>query len=72
MTKLLLGKDHFGNSLYEGDVVMFSSEDNREFIRGTLVSGGPTTGTVRHEPDGYGRTQVRLPYGLMIKLQSDK
>lgn len=65
--KILLGQDYLGNNLYVGDEVVFMQIDYRDFMVGTLMSGGAKKGTITHEKTNTGRTTSVQYYSQMIK-----
>ena len=70
--KIFLGKDYLGNDLYVGDEVVFMQIDYRDFMVGTLMSGGAQKGTIIHEKTNRGRTTSVQYYSQMIKCVREK
>ena len=66
--KTYLGQDYFGNNLYIGDKVVFMQVGYREFIRGTLISGGKVKGTIAPEDREHCRAHYIQFYKQMIKV----
>lgn len=70
--KVFLGWDYLGNKLCVGDKVIFMQIDYRDFMVGTLMSGGAVKGTITHEKTNTGRTTSVQYYSQMIKYVREK
>ena len=66
--KTYLGQDYFGNNLHIGDRVVFMQVGYRDFIRGTLISGGKVKGTIEPEDKDRYRARYIQFYKQMIKV----
>lgn len=70
--KILLGQDYLGNNIYVGDEVVFMQIDYRDFMVGTLISGGAQKGKITHEKTSKGRKTTIQFYSQMIKCIHEK